>query len=141
MPSLGFVVLVVEDELLTRFDVATAFEASGCTVLEANSGASALELCQSDTQVDALVTDINLGNGTTGWDVAQAFWRRAALPVVYTSGDADSPQRRVPQSCFVAKPCRSFVLVQACVRLREGFRREQAERDASGPSDTTAGLS
>ena len=38
MTSPGFVVLVVEDDVLTRIDVAGAFEASGCAVLEAAKG-------------------------------------------------------------------------------------------------------
>ena len=89
MTSSGFVVLVVEDDVFTRIDVAGAFEASGWAVLEAGSGQAALELCNSDTPVDALVTDIDLGNGATGWDVARAFWRRDALPVIYMSANPD----------------------------------------------------
>ena len=80
MSSSGFVVLVVEDDVFTLIDVVGAFEASGWAVLEAGSGQAALELCNSDTQIDALVTDIDLGNGATGWDVARAFWRRDATP-------------------------------------------------------------
>ena len=128
MTSSGFVVLVVEDDFLTLIDVAGAFEASGWTVLEAGSGQAALGLCNSDTQVDALVTDIDLGNGTTGWDVAQAFWRRDALPVIYMSGNADSPHLRVPHSRFVAKPCPSSALIDECVHLHERFRWDKAER-------------
>ena len=58
MTSSGFVALVVEDDALTRFDVAGAFKASGWAVLEAASGELALKLCNSDTPVDALITDI-----------------------------------------------------------------------------------
>ena len=136
MTSPGFVVLVVEDDVFTLIDVAGAFEESGWTVLEAGSGQAALELCNSDTQVDALITDIDLGNGTTGWDVAQAFWRRDALPVVYTSGDADTPHLRVPHSRFVAKPCPPSVLVDACAHLPERYPREETGRWPSSPAAT-----
>ena len=129
MTSSSFVVLVVEDDVLTRLDIGATFEAAGWTVLDAASGVPALQLCDSDTHVDALVTDVDLGDGATGWDVAQAFWLRHALPVIYTSGNADSPQRRVPQSRFLAKPCPSSVLIDACVRLHECFRRPQRGRD------------
>ena len=128
MASSGFVVLVVEDDFLILIDVAGAFEASGWTVLEAGSGQAALELCNSDTQVDALVTDIDLGNGTTGWDVAKAFWRRDALPVIYMSGNAHSPHLHVPHSRFVAKPCLSSALLEECVHLHESFRWDKTER-------------
>ena len=125
MPSLGFVVLVVEDELLTRFDVATAFEASGCTVLEANSGASALELCESDTQVDALVTDINLGNGRPA-----GTWRRrsggaprfpwSTPPATPTTRSAAC--RRVASWRSRAAHSRSSRRVCDCVRASDGSR-------------------
>ena len=128
MPSSGFVVLVVEDDVLIRIDVAGAFEASGWAVLEAGSGHAALELCGSDTQVDALITDINLSDGATGWDVAWAFWRRDAIPVIYMSANSDLPQRRVPQSRFVAKPCLSSALIEQCVHLHARFRQEKIRR-------------
>jgi len=138
MTSSGFVVLVVEDDALTRIDLAMTFEASGWTVLEAASGNSALELCHSDAHVDALITDIDLGGEASGWDVARAFWQRDVLPVVYTSASADSPRCHVPQSCFVAKPCSSSALITACLRLHERFRQKSG-RDVDGSVIRAAG--
>ena len=137
MTSSGFIVLVVEDDVLTRIDVAEAFEAAGWAVLEAGSGQAALELCDSETQVDALVTDINLGNGATGWDVARAFWRRDAIPVIYMSANPDVPQRRVPQSRFVAKPCLSSELIEECVQLHGRFREEKTRANRTRPHRLT----
>jgi CheY-like chemotaxis protein len=137
MPSSGFIVLVVEDDVLTRIDVVGAFEASGWAVLEAASGQAALELCDLETPVDALVTDIDLGNGATGWDVARAFWRRDALPVIYMSANPDVPQRRVPQSRFVAKPCLSSELIEECVQLHARFREEKTRPIEPGPHRLT----
>jgi len=139
MPSSGFVALVVEDDALTRFDVADALEASGWVVLEAASGDSALELCHSDTHVDVLITDIDLGGGASGWDVARAFWQRGVLPVIYVSASTDLPHRRVLQSRFMAKPCRPSALIEACAHLHEGFRRQNYGRhidrdEAVGPA-------
>jgi len=134
MTSPGFVVLVVEDDVLTRIDVAGAFEASGCAVLEAASAQAALALCSSDTPVDALVTDIDLGNGATGWDVARAFWARDAIPVIYMSANPDVPQRRVPRSRFVAKPCLSSALIQECAHCTHGFARRTHAPGRSNPA-------
>jgi CheY-like chemotaxis protein len=92
-------------------------------VLEAGSGHAALEHCGSDTPVDALITDINLSDGATGWDVAWAFWRRDAIPVIYTSANSDLPDRRVPQSRFLAKPSLSSALIEECVHLHARFRQ------------------
>ena len=128
MRSQAFVVLVVEDDVLTRIDIAGAFEASGWAVLEAASGESALELCHSDTHVDALVTDIDLGGGASGWDVARAFWQRDVLPVIYVSASTDMPYRRVLQSRFMAKPCRLSALIEECAHLHEDLRQEKLRR-------------
>jgi DNA-binding response OmpR family regulator len=56
----------------------------------------------------ALIVDINLGKGTTGFDVAR-FARQVVphLPVIYVTGDADQESFRafgVPDSDFLEKP-------------------------------------
>jgi hypothetical protein len=65
-----------------------------------------------------LVTDINLGNGTTGWEVARTFWLRDSTPVIYMSANPDDPQHHVPASRFMSKPCRPSELSEACLHLR-----------------------
>ena len=111
------VVLVVEDNALVRIDLAETLRSWGWSVLEADSAEEALDLCTSGEHVDVLVTDINLGNGTTGWDVARAFWLRGSIPVIYMSGNADNPLRHVPASAFMAKPCRPPEVIETCLRL------------------------
>ena len=128
MTSFSFVVLVVEDDALTRMDITGAFAASGWAVLEAPSGEAALALCDCGTHVDALVTDIDLGGGASGWDVARAFWQRDVLPVIYVSASTDMPHRRVLQSRFMAKPCRLSALIEECAHLHEDLRQEKLRR-------------
>jgi CheY-like chemotaxis protein len=122
MASPRQVVLIVEDNALVRLDMAENLSSSGWSVLEADSAQEALDLCDSGERVDVLVTDIDLGNGSTGWDVARAFWQRDPIPVIYTSGNFDSPQRHVPHSAFMTKPCRPLELVEACQRLHTRHR-------------------
>ena len=111
------VVLIVEDNALIRLDLAASLASLGWSVLEADSAEEALDLCNSGQHVDVLVTDINLGNGTTGWDIARAFWLREPLPVIYMSGNADNPLRHVPASAFMAKPCPPPEVIDTCLRL------------------------
>ncbi|MDB5475494.1 MAG: CheY-like receiver [Phenylobacterium sp.] len=67
--------------------------------------------------VDALIVDVNLGPGTTGFDVARfARQRNAGLPVIYVSGQASRDSFKafgVPGSYFVAKPFTADELVDA----------------------------
>ena len=118
MTSTRLVVLIVEDNALIRHRPRRdASRSSGWSVLEADSAEEALDLCNSGQHVDVLVTDINLGNGTTGWDIARAFWLREPLPVIYMSGNADNPLRHVPASAFMAKPCPPPEVIETCLRL------------------------
>ena len=112
------VVLIVEDDVFVRMDLAAGLSAAGWSVLEAASGRQALDVCDSGQHVDLLVTDINLGNGLTGWDVARTFWLRYSTPVIYMSANPDDPQHHVPASLFMRKPCRPAELSDACLHLR-----------------------
>ncbi len=69
----------------------------------------------------ALVVDVNLGRGATGYDVAR-FARQSVpdLPVVYVSGEASpetSEAAGVPDSDFIVKPFEPAHLV-ATLRAR-----------------------
>lgn len=118
MASRRSVVLIVEDDIFIRSDLAAELSASGWSVLEANSGREALDLFENGIAIDFLVTDINLGHCITGWDVARAFWLRDRIPVVYMSANPDEPQHHVPASRFVPKPCHAAELSGLCLLLQ-----------------------
>jgi two-component system, response regulator PdtaR len=116
------VVLIVEDELLVRSDIAQYLRAYGCIVLEAWTATQAVSLGRDGQTVDVLVTDINLGTGEAdnGWDVAEALRAdRPGIGVVYVSGNAVDQSRRVPDSLFFEKPYQSRDILQACRQLAE----------------------
>jgi hypothetical protein len=48
-----------------------------------------------------------------------------------SAANPDVPYRRVPQSCFVAKPCPPSALIEACADLRERFRQLRRRIEAS----------
>jgi CheY-like chemotaxis protein len=111
-------VLVVEDENLLRFDIASYLEDAGFVVIEASTGEAAISLCHSGTAVDMVITDINLGGSASGWDVAESF--RTVLPnmpVLYTSGNTIDRSRCVFGSAVLAKPYRNSDVLKACQRL------------------------
>lgn len=67
-----------------------------------------------------MIVDVNLGSGTTGYDVARfARGLRPGLPVIYVSGQTSELSYRtngVPGSLFVPKPFTPGELVE---RLRK----------------------
>jgi DNA-binding response OmpR family regulator len=100
--------LYVEDEALTQDLVEASLREAGFDVLTASDGSEALALLQSSNDaLRGLITDIDLGDGPDGWDVARTARELAGgLPVVYVSGasDSDWASRGVPNSVMIAKP-------------------------------------
>lgn len=113
-------ILVVEDEPLVRLTIVECLEEGGYTVLEAANGTSAIELINQAVQVRGLVTDIRLGSGANGWEVARlAREKFASLAVVYVTGDSitEWSANGVPQSAVLQKPFVSAELVTALANL------------------------
>lgn len=83
-------VLLVEDEKDVRELIEEAFAEHGLDVLSAETDQRAYDLLAADAKRFAvLVADINLGAGTTGFDVARrARQLNRALKVIYITGHA-----------------------------------------------------
>jgi CheY-like chemotaxis protein len=108
-------ILVVEDEALPRLELIDTLSCAGYEVLEASNAHEALGYLQHQRQIDVVITDIQLGDDLTGWDVAEKF--RAELPnipIVYTSGTSGDRRRSVPGSVFFRKPYRSWDILKVC---------------------------
>jgi DNA-binding response OmpR family regulator len=123
-------VLVVEDEELIQMLVEEALTPAGYEVLLAVSGTEAITRLEDDpATIQALVTDVRLGAGSTGWDVA----RRARelihdLPVVYMTADsgADWSSQGVPNSVLVIKPFAMNQVVTAVSALLNDVAAKRA---------------
>jgi CheY-like chemotaxis protein len=112
------IALVVEDEWLVRLELAEALETQGWTVLEANAGDTALQLLRDNPDIALLVTDIRLPGAVSGWDVADAFRvTNVKAAIIYCSGNPCDPDRQVPDSVFLSKPCRIDLLIETSLKL------------------------
>jgi CheY-like chemotaxis protein len=108
-------ILVVEDEVLPRLDLIDTLSCAGYDVLEASNAHEALGYLQRERQIDVVITDIQLGDELTGWDVAEKFRaERPNIPIVYTSGTSGDRHRSVPGSVFFRKPYRSWDILKVC---------------------------
>jgi CheY-like chemotaxis protein len=82
------IILIVEDEALVRVDAAEYLRDGGFCVHEATTASEAMDALQSEFTVDLLFTDINLGRGINGIELA--LWALANLPrlkILVTTGD------------------------------------------------------
>jgi DNA-binding response OmpR family regulator len=110
--------LYVEDELLTQECVALALREAGFAVVTAENGVTAVGMLEAAAEPFlGLITDVNLGEGPDGWEIA----RRArtlfdTMRVVYVSGASQDQwtSQGVPQSIMIAKP---FAPVQVVVAM------------------------
>jgi CheY-like chemotaxis protein len=118
------VVLVVEDDGLISHMTATCLRDAGYLVLELASGDAAVSLLRQGGHFDILLTDIHLGHGLNGWDVAEAF--RAThpqMPIIYASGNAIELDRCVPESLFFQKPYNPEDILKACRKVEGDHSR------------------
>ncbi|EEA94526.1 ATP-binding protein [Pseudovibrio sp. JE062] len=80
-------ILLVEDDLQTLLRAKTMLQEMGLVCIEANSYGSAKVLIDNGTFFDVLFTDVQLEDGKTGWDLAEASIKACAdQKVVVTSG-------------------------------------------------------
>lgn len=116
--------LLAEDEALIRMLLEETLRDASFDLVVASSGHEAMaELEASAERLRGLVTDVRLGTGPSGWDLA----RRARelvpdIPVVYTSGDSasDWTAQGVPNSVMVSKPFVPAQIITAMTSLLNG---------------------
>lgn len=115
------VVLLVEDDAMTLLVAQDALEAGGYAVVATMNASEAMSaLDDTENQFAGLVTDIHLGDGPDGWQVARrARELKSDLPIVYVTGDgaAEWPIHGVPNSLVVQKPYAPAQLIGAISTL------------------------
>jgi CheY-like chemotaxis protein len=121
----GELVMVVEDETSVRQVAARALADAGYRVVEAESGAQALQLAGSTSQPLALLLTDVVMPGMSGRELAGKMTElRPGLPVLYTSGYTDGEILRrellEPGAAFVAKPFTADALVRAVRQRLDG---------------------
>ena len=115
------VLLVVEDEPLILAAIQDALEDGGYTVITAASGEEALQILESRVdELSGVITDIRLGSGPGGWEVARhARELKPTMAVVYATGDSahEWTAQGVPKSLLMQKPYAAAQAVSAISTL------------------------
>lgn len=114
-------ILYVEDDELVKSIVEIALHEAGFDLLIATSGTEAVAMIEEKAGgIRGLVTDIDLGIGATGWDVARRGRELIdRLPVIYVSGASSRhwASKGVPDSVMIAKPFAPAQIVSALSSL------------------------
>jgi len=113
-------ILYVEDDLLCSLENSEVIRESGFDVVEACCAAEAAAVIDRHDPLTALVTDIDLGDGADGFEVAR--YARSAypgLPVVYVSAAAAAriSLEGLRGADFIAKPFHAQQIIAALHRI------------------------
>ena len=85
--SVSPVVLVVEDEVFIRFDVADMLRDDGFEVIEAGDAKQALDALNSGARIDLVFSDVHMPGPMNGMGLAShVLENHPGLPVILTSG-------------------------------------------------------
>ncbi len=116
----GHRILFVDDNFICNLEAREFLQAQGMAVEAVYCAAAALEAIERRGQLSALVTDIDLGEGPDGFEVA----RRARavhphLPVIYISDQMGGrvASEGVPGAELIAKPFHPSQVVAALDRV------------------------
>lgn len=100
--------LVIEDDATVLMFLEEGLGDRGFSVITARNSGEALNMLSSTIwQIDAFITDIRLGNGIDGWELARCAREiMPSLPIVYVTGDSygDFGDNAVPNSQMLQKP-------------------------------------
>jgi len=119
-------VLLLEDDYVINVDICGILEDLGLIVTSTHTANDAVAVIDSGGCLQVLFTDIDLGAGLNGFDVARhARGVYPHLAVVYVSGTMAGRYAAlgVARSVFVAKP---FNPREICAALNLAVRREAA---------------
>ncbi|MGB3710259.1 MAG: response regulator [Erythrobacter sp.] len=113
-------ILLVEDEPLVTMDLEFAAEDRGCRPLSAASVRKALQLMDSESEIDVAILDVSLGNDETCVPVARALESRG-VPYILHTGDLDRQEEQVRtlDAPLVAKPAAAEDVIDAAMAAAE----------------------
>ena len=99
-------VLLVEDESIVRNFVTLVLERENFIVLPASNGAEAIEVSRNHIKIDLLLTDVRIGGGMNGIELAEHIVREnPGIKVLVMSGypdtEIEAAKKHLP---FLSKP-------------------------------------
>lgn len=102
----GITVLVVEDEMLIRMDIATFLEDEGFIVYEAADADEAIAILNANSDIRVMFTDVDMPGSMDGLKLAAAVRDRwPPVQIIITSGHRELSDELLPvQGRFFSKP-------------------------------------
>lgn len=122
-------VLVVEDDEIIAEGLAISLEQEGYQVLKAETQTKALELLESDAEIDISLLDINLPDGD-GYTVCRQIRKKSRMPIIFLTACDDEIHTvlALEQGAddYISKP---FRIRELLARMKAILRRSGAYAD------------
>ena len=111
----GIAVLVVEDEVLLRMDIAQTLDDAGFMVFEASNADDAINLLNARTDIRLMFTDIDMPGSKDGLKLAAAVRDRwPPIKIIVTSGNRHMSDDTLPVAGrFFGKPYDTALVITA----------------------------
>jgi DNA-binding response OmpR family regulator len=123
-------VLIVEDQPLVGLALKESLQDAGANVVWVRSDRAAYTALQGNgLPFDVLILDVDLGHGTTGFDIARfARQRDPDVGVIFSSGSPPDWINTfgVPGAMFVPKPCSADAMSSAVTLVAKDRERTAA---------------
>ena len=129
-------VLVVEDDEIIAEGLTISLEQDGYQVLKAETQAKALELLESDAEIDISLLDINLPDGD-GYTVCRQIRKKSRMPIIFLTACDDEIHTvlALEQGAddYISKPFRIRELLarMKAILRRSGTYADTQEKDKS----------
>lgn len=113
------IILIIEDEPIIRMTVADDFVAAGFEVLEASNADEALAILESERQITAIFSDIDMPGSMDGLELAWLVRDRwPPVQIILTSGYMRPQNRESPDRVhFLPKPYLHQTVISALKSL------------------------
>jgi DNA-binding NtrC family response regulator len=125
-------VLLVDDEALVRIVIEFALHDLGCRVMSLETGGAGEDAIRnSPGDFDALVLNVDLGGGRSGFDLARTARRiRPDIPVVHVTGGGghNFENEKVDGAVLLQKPFTSVALGHALEQAMANMRARSLRR-------------
>jgi CheY-like chemotaxis protein len=109
----GRVVLIVEDELVVRMDIAETFEKAGFKVFHAETAEKAIEVLHREPTIRVVFTDIDLSGSMDGIALAHYVRHRWPPTILMVTSGRIPPQALPANAQFLKRPYLDGGLVKA----------------------------
>jgi PAS domain S-box-containing protein len=125
----GKKLLLVEDEAIISVVTAKMLKRSGYEVITASNGKKAVETALTDSSIDLILMDIDLGSGVNGPEAARQILETRNIPIVFLTSHSEQSivesVKEITRYGYVIKNSGDFVLLSSIDMAFELFNSHE----------------